>query len=99
MKDEVEIKKSTSGRVRNKEIYCCSRCIAISENAVSFDAEIHRYHDTASCRKANIVVAKNLKVSLSYPFNGEIFVKEEERELINHCIERAKVIFNGEFFW
>ena len=99
LKREIEIRTMKMirdySKIKNKERYCCSRCIALSENAISFDAELHRYYDPDYCRKANIVITRNLKVSLSYPFDGKIFVREEEIELINHCIERAKVIFSN----
>lgn len=90
----------TMERVKNNEPYVYSRCIAISENAVSFDVEMYwmpvvpmrgiSYNST----KANVVVTKSLQVSLSYPYHEGRPFAEKEKWLIEHCIERAKVIFS-----
>lgn len=86
-------------RARDHEPYVFSRCIAISENAVSFDVEMYwtpefvRFTESV---KVNVIVAKNLKTSLSYPYDQGRPFAEKEKWLIDHCIERAKVIFQIE---
>ncbi len=91
-------------KARKNEPYVHSRCIALSENAVSFDVEMHwrldfdigmRRH-SYSIVKVNVVVTKSLKISLSYPYDQARPILEKEKLLIEHCIERAKVILQIE---